>query len=101
MADNSNTEYTKCLHIDLAKDAYCLTNSKDEYPQVTSWLDRWEHILMHDKYLQWQLSTVVFDNPGDQPLPPPPPPLLKFPPLVFPHKLKMSQQPTSMGLALT
>ena len=50
-ADNFNTEYTERLHIDLAKDAYCSTNSKDEYPQMTSWLDRRERILMHDKYL--------------------------------------------------
>jgi hypothetical protein len=28
--DNYNTEYTERLHIDLAKDAYCSTNFKDE-----------------------------------------------------------------------
>ncbi|THU83570.1 hypothetical protein K435DRAFT_822933 [Dendrothele bispora CBS 962.96] len=33
--DNYNTEYTECLHIDLAKDAYHSTNHKDEYPQMT------------------------------------------------------------------
>ena len=51
MVDNFNTEYTEQLHVNLAKDAYCSTNSKDEYPQMTSWLDYHEHILMHDKYL--------------------------------------------------
>jgi len=50
-ADNFNTEYTEWLHINLAKDAYRSTNSKDEYPQMTSWLDRCECILMHNKYL--------------------------------------------------
>ena len=38
-ADNFNTEYTEQLHIDFMKDAYCSTNTKDEYPQMTAWLD--------------------------------------------------------------
>ncbi|KAG2335638.1 hypothetical protein BDR05DRAFT_978923 [Suillus weaverae] len=29
--DNYNTEYTERLHIDLAKDAYCATNHKDDW----------------------------------------------------------------------
>lgn len=33
--DNYNTEYTERLHIDLAKDAYCATNRKDEFMQMT------------------------------------------------------------------
>ena len=37
--DNFNTEYTKQLHIDLAKDAYASTNFKDEFPQMTLWLN--------------------------------------------------------------
>ena len=36
--DNYNTEQSKHLHIDLAKDAYCATNHKDEYLQMTIWL---------------------------------------------------------------
>jgi hypothetical protein len=44
-ADNFNTEYTERLHIDLAKDAYRSTNMKDEYPQMTAWLDRRERDL--------------------------------------------------------
>ena len=48
-ANNFNTKYTEHLHIDLAKDACRSTNPKDEHPQITSWLDRQEHILMHDK----------------------------------------------------
>ncbi len=38
--NNYNTEYTERLHIDLAKDAYHATNFKDEYPQMTAWLDQ-------------------------------------------------------------
>ena len=37
--DNCNTEYTKRLHIDLAKDAWDATNGKDEFPQMTLWLE--------------------------------------------------------------
>jgi hypothetical protein len=38
-ANNFNTEFTEHLHIDLAKDAYTLTNFKDKFPQMTHWLD--------------------------------------------------------------
>ncbi|KJA12881.1 hypothetical protein HYPSUDRAFT_112002, partial [Hypholoma sublateritium FD-334 SS-4] len=50
-ADNSNTEYTERLHIDMAKHAYAATNRKDELPQMTVWLDRREKILHHEKYI--------------------------------------------------
>ncbi|KAE9397784.1 hypothetical protein BT96DRAFT_1034641 [Gymnopus androsaceus JB14] len=51
--DNTNTEHTERLHIDLAKDAYHATNSKDEYPQMTIWLEHKEKVLRHDCYLRW------------------------------------------------
>ena len=60
--DNYNTEYTERLHIDLAKDAYRATNHRDEYAQMTTWLQRREKILRHESYLNWCLnpqSTVV------------------------------------------
>jgi len=37
--DNYNTEQSKHLHIDLAKKAFCTTNRKDEYAQMTTWLE--------------------------------------------------------------
>ncbi|KAG1760406.1 hypothetical protein EDD22DRAFT_980615 [Suillus occidentalis] len=37
--DNYNTEYMECLHIDFTKDAYCATNHKDEFAQMTWWLE--------------------------------------------------------------
>ncbi|KAJ6599632.1 hypothetical protein B0H10DRAFT_1825166 [Mycena sp. CBHHK59/15] len=52
--DNFNTEYAERLHIDLAKDAYRATNHKDEYPQMTQWLERKEKILLHAKFIQWR-----------------------------------------------
>ena len=33
-ADNVNTKYTEQLHINLMKDIYHSTNTKDEYPQM-------------------------------------------------------------------
>ncbi|KAJ6603059.1 hypothetical protein B0H10DRAFT_1721108, partial [Mycena sp. CBHHK59/15] len=53
--DNYNTEYTEHLHIDLAKDAFRSTNFKDEFPQMTLWLERKEKIFRHEEYIQWRL----------------------------------------------
>ncbi|KAJ7125731.1 hypothetical protein C8R46DRAFT_1250545 [Mycena filopes] len=54
--DNYNTEYTERLHIDLAKEAYRSTNFKDEFPQMTVWLERKEKIYRHEKHIQWRLD---------------------------------------------
>ncbi|KAG2352799.1 hypothetical protein BDR07DRAFT_1475000 [Suillus spraguei] len=53
--DNYNTEYTERLHIDLAKDAYCSTNHKNEFAQMTTWLEWREKVFHHEKYIQWRL----------------------------------------------
>ena len=50
-ADNFNTKFTEWLHIDLAKDAYASTNFKDEFPQMTRWLEWKEHVMHHEKYI--------------------------------------------------
>ena len=57
--DNYNTEYTERLHIDLAKDAYRATNHRDEYAQMTIWLERKEKVLRHENYLEWRLGKKV------------------------------------------
>src|SRR5882757_5838214 len=54
--DNYNTEYSERLHIDFAKDAYRATNHKDEYPQMTLWLERKEKIIHHKFYVNWHLA---------------------------------------------
>ena len=54
--DNYNTEYTERLHIDLAKDAYRSTNHKDEFTQMTIWLERREKISFHDRFIQWRIA---------------------------------------------
>ena len=43
--DNFNTQYMERLHIDLAKDAYAATNRKDEFGQMTMWLEQKEKVL--------------------------------------------------------
>ncbi|EIW53615.1 uncharacterized protein TRAVEDRAFT_133656 [Trametes versicolor FP-101664 SS1] len=53
--DNYDTQYTERLHIDFAKDAYRATNHKDEFPQMTTWLERREKILRHAAYVEWRL----------------------------------------------
>ena len=45
--DNYNTEQLERLHIDFAKDAYHATNHKNEYPQMTRWLERREKVQQH------------------------------------------------------
>lgn len=55
--DNFNTEFTERLHIDFAKEAYRATNRKDEYPQMTLWLERKEKVLRHDRYISWVLNS--------------------------------------------
>ena len=45
--DNYNTEQSEHLHINFAKDAYHATNHKNEYPQMTRWLERREKVQQH------------------------------------------------------
>ncbi|KAI9447517.1 hypothetical protein H4582DRAFT_2068099 [Lactarius indigo] len=54
--DNVNTENTVQLHIDLAKDAYAATNHKDEFSQMTTWLEHKEKIHQHNCLVQWWLE---------------------------------------------
>ncbi|KAJ7501623.1 hypothetical protein B0H11DRAFT_1908057 [Mycena galericulata] len=88
--DNYNTEYTERLHIDLAKDAYRSTNFKDEFPQMTLWLERKEKIYRHEKYIQWRLDGC------------PAPPVSDYlpPGLVYERKLKMTKHPTLKSVRL-
>ncbi|KAJ7112165.1 hypothetical protein C8R44DRAFT_833162 [Mycena epipterygia] len=54
--DKYNTEYTERLHINLAQDTFRSTNFKDEFPQMTLWLEYKEKIFRHEKYIQWRLD---------------------------------------------
>ncbi|KAI9454588.1 hypothetical protein BJY52DRAFT_1205245 [Lactarius psammicola] len=52
--DNYNTEQSEHLHIDFAKDTYCATNRKDEYSQMTAWLECVEKVQMHMAFIKWR-----------------------------------------------
>ncbi|KAJ7347927.1 hypothetical protein DFH08DRAFT_914410 [Mycena albidolilacea] len=54
--NNYNTEHTEWLHINFTKDAYHATNQKDEYLQMTLWLERKEKILCHEKFIHWRCA---------------------------------------------
>ncbi|OJT07538.1 hypothetical protein TRAPUB_1634 [Trametes pubescens] len=54
--DNFDTQYSECLHIDFAKEAYRATNRKDEFSQMTLWLERREKVQRHDVFLKWRLA---------------------------------------------
>ncbi|KAJ3575317.1 hypothetical protein NP233_g1175 [Leucocoprinus birnbaumii] len=73
--DNYNTEYTERLHIDLAKDAYRATNFCDEVPQMTTWLDRKERMLHHERHIERMLNLPNLDSSMTPQLSPAPIPL--------------------------
>jgi hypothetical protein len=56
ITDNYNTEYSERLHIDLTKNAYRATNHKEEYRQMTKWLERKEKIHRHGIFIDWKLT---------------------------------------------
>lgn len=66
--DNYDTQHTERLHIDFTKDAYRATNRKDEFPQMTLWLERREKVLRHEAYIQWRLARFISgaSNHGDR-----------------------------------
>lgn len=76
--DNYNTEYTERLHIDLAKDAYKATNFKDEFTQMTLWLERKEKVIRHGAFIDWRIS--------GQPAP--------LPPVIRQPHIQMTRNPT-------
>ena len=87
--DNFNTEYTERLHIDLAKDAWRATNGKDEYPQMTLWLERHEKIIRHAKFIQWQMnkSPPLYKNPN--------------PGILYQRELKMTKHPSKKNVRIS
>jgi hypothetical protein len=68
--DNYNTEQSERLHINMAKDAYCATNHKDEYPQMTAWLERREKIHRHAAFIKWRQSRNETTRQNSVPLGP-------------------------------
>ncbi|KAI0821718.1 hypothetical protein BC628DRAFT_793206 [Trametes gibbosa] len=54
--DNYDTQFSERLHIDFAKEAYRATNSKDEFSQMTVWLERREKVQHHTAYIQSRID---------------------------------------------
>lgn len=54
--DNYSTQTTERLHIDFAKEAYEATNHKEEFAQMTIWLERLEKMTSHAAYIKWRLT---------------------------------------------
>jgi len=90
-ADNFNTEYSERLHIELAKDAYAATNYKDEYPQMTAFLDIKEKVMQHEKFIRREMDTNL-NSPQH---------IIKPPPCLIPQRrLHMAKHPTKAGVTL-
>lgn len=86
--DNYDTQYTERLHIDLTKDAHRATNMKDEFSQMTIWLERREKILRHERYIQWRLASRL-------------PPGRDFSPgFEYEQYLKMTKHPSAKAVSL-
>jgi hypothetical protein len=85
--DNYNTEQTERLHIDFTKDAYRATNHKDEYNQMTTWLERREKLQQHAISIKWrQQQHLPATTLPQRPLSAPPQPSTQY--------LKMARHPT-------
>jgi hypothetical protein len=86
--DNYNTEQSERLHIDFTKDAYRATNHKDEYAQMTAWLERQERIFQHAGHIQRQEKVTTNEGPAAHrvgPIGPPHPSI---------YAVRMAQNPT-------
>jgi Plavaka transposase len=52
--DNYNMEQSERLHIDLVKDTYHVTNCREEYSQMTKWLERCEKVQQYMVFINWR-----------------------------------------------
>lgn len=101
-ADNYNTEHTERLHISFAKDAFFASNGKNEYSQMSVYVECKEKILDHDKYITWCLEgkpPLISVLSTEIPLSPK---MTKYPkkPSVFVHKITLSCEASMFSHAL-
>ena len=66
--NNYDTQYMEHLHTDFAKDAYCATNHRNEFSQMTLWLEHREKILRHKVYIRWRLQQSLSSTPSSSPI---------------------------------
>jgi len=82
--DNYNTKQSECLYIDLAKNAYRVMNCKDEYPQMTAWLERRERIEQHADVVNTRQNPQQCTSPQR----------IIGPPCAHTQSVKMAQHPS-------
>lgn len=92
--DNYDSQNTERLHIDLAKDAYRSTNRKDEFPQMTTWLERQEKIFRHGNYIRWCYEFAMGDQTSKSHAP------IPNPQLKMSRRLKMTKHPSARGVSV-
>ncbi|KAG1825461.1 uncharacterized protein BJ212DRAFT_1443604 [Suillus subaureus] len=80
----------KEIFIQLAKDAYCATNHKDEFIQMTCWLEQKEKILWHLKYVTWCLAGGHQSEPYHS----------HPPDMTFRHELVMTRHPSAKAVSI-
>ena len=88
--DNYNTEQSECLHIDFTKDAYRVTNHKDEYAQMMVWLERHEKVQQHAATIERRQQNHQQSLPSRAPL---------EPPHAHAQRIKMAQNPSLKAVA--
>ncbi|KAH9173949.1 hypothetical protein EDB89DRAFT_2152812 [Lactarius sanguifluus] len=88
--DNYNTEQTERLHIDFTKDAYRATNHKDEYPQMTTWLERREKLQQHTAFIKFRQQPEAEQQRRQPPIGPPGP---------VPRSVKMTRNPSAKAVS--
>ncbi|KAH9015234.1 hypothetical protein EDB85DRAFT_2076369 [Lactarius pseudohatsudake] len=88
--DNYNTEQTEWLHIDFTKDAYRATNHKDEYPQMTAWLERREKLQQHTAFIKFRQQPEAEQQRSQPPIGPPGP---------VPRSVKMTRNPSAKAVS--
>ena len=76
--NNYNTEQTEQLHIDFVKNAYCSTNHKDEYPQMTTWMEHCKKIQQHMVCIKFLQQQQPASAPHQRPIGIPPQPSLCY-----------------------
>ncbi|KAH9059234.1 hypothetical protein EDB87DRAFT_1539273, partial [Lactarius vividus] len=81
---------TERLHIDFTKDAYRTTNHKDEYPQMTLWLECHEKLQQHTAFIKFQQQPEAEQQRSQSPIGPPGP---------VPRSVKMTRNPSAKAVS--
>ena len=67
--DNYDTQHMEHLHIELTKDAYWATNTRDELPQMIKWLERQEQVHCHGNFISQEMHNCTHRATSIAPIP--------------------------------